>query len=199
MLLYGASGHAKVIIDCLLSQQELILGIFDDDQSKKHLMGIEVLNYYSEIFHPEDEIIIAIGDNQTRQALTAKVEHSFGRIAHASAVVSERAIFGDGTVIFQNAVVQPGAKIGRHVIINTSATIDHDCVINDFVHVAPNATLCGSVAVGEGTLIGAGSIVIPNISIGSWVTIGAGSVITKNIPDNAVVVGNPSRIVRFNK
>jgi sugar O-acyltransferase (sialic acid O-acetyltransferase NeuD family) len=199
MLLYGASGHAKVIIDCLLSQQELIMGIFDDDKSKKHLMGIEIQHYYSEIYHPEEEIIIAIGDNKIRQSLATTVEHSFGRVAHTSAMVSEHAVYGDGTVIFQNAVLQSGASLGEHVIINTSATVDHDCHVGDFVHIAPNATLCGGVTIGEGTLIGAGSIVIPNVKIGKWVTIGAGSVITKNIPDNAIVVGNPSRIVRFNK
>ena len=51
----------------------------------------------------------------------------------------------------------------------------------------------------QGTLIGAGTVVIPGISIGKWATIGAGSVITKDVPDNAVVVGNPSRVVRVDE
>jgi sugar O-acyltransferase (sialic acid O-acetyltransferase NeuD family) len=199
MLLYGAGGHAKVIIDCLLSQQEQVSGIFDDDESIHHLMGIEVHNYYSEIVHTEDEIILAIGDNQTRKKLAGKISHSPGTVAHASAVISERATIGDGTVVFQHAVVQSGSAIGGHVIINTSASVDHDCAIGDFVHIAPGAILCGNVSVGEGTLIGAGTVIIPGINIGKWATIGAGSVITKDVPDNAMVVGNPSRVVRVDE
>lgn len=196
MLLYGAGGHCKVVIDCVLSQQESISAIFDDDESKGHLMGIEVHNYYSEIVHPEDAIIISVGDNRTRKQLVKKITHSFGSVAHDSAVVSERALIGDGTVIFHNAVVQSAANIGRHVIINTAATVEHDCSIEDYAHIAPGSILCGGVSVGEGSLIGAGTVVVPGISIGKWVKIGAGSVITKDIPDQAVVLGNASRIVR---
>jgi len=199
MLLYGASGHAKVIVDCLISQQEEITAIFDDDQKKDHLMGIQVHNYYSEIYHPEQELIIAVGDNKIRRTLANKIDHAFGKIFHASAMISEHAVINDGTVVFHNAVVQSGAVLGQHVIVNTSATVDHDCNIGDFVHVAPNATVCGGVTIGEGTLVGAGSTIIPNVTIGKWVTIGAGSVITKNIPDHALVVGNPCRIVKFDK
>lgn len=199
MLLYGASGHAKVIIDCLISQQEGIAAIFDDDPKKNHLMGIQVHNFYSEIYHPEQELIIAVGDNKIRKSLSEKVDHAFGRIFHSGAIISEHAVINEGTVVFQNAVVQSGASIGSHVIVNTSATVDHDCEIGDFTHIAPNATVCGGVSIGEGTLVGAGSIIIPNVKIGKWVTIGAGTIINKNIPDHAIVVGNPCRIVKFEK
>ena len=40
-------------------------------------------------------------------------------------------------------------------------------------------------------------VIIGNITIGNNVTIGAGSVVVKDVPDNAVVVGNPAKIVKF--
>ncbi|MFC0184902.1 DapH/DapD/GlmU-related protein [Pseudarcicella hirudinis] len=71
--------------------------------------------------------------------------------------------------------------------------------MEDFVHISPNACICGGVSIGEGTHIGAGAIVIQGISIGRWATIGAGAVIVKNVPDYAVVVGNPGKIIKYNK
>lgn len=199
MLLYGASGHAKVIMECLLSGQESVTAIYDDDKEKKHLLGIEILHYYSEIYHPEQKLIISIGDNKMRQKIADRVEHPFGQAIHQTAQISERAYFGSGSVAFHNSVVQTGAQVGDHVIINTAATVDHDCVLGDFVHVAPNATLCGSVDVGEGTLIGAGAVVLPNLKIGKWAVIGAGAVVTRDVPDNAVIVGNPGRVLKAKK
>ncbi len=197
MLLYGASGHAKVIMDCLFSTQEFVTAIFDDDKEKKHLMGIEILHYYTEIYLPNQKMIVSIGDNKTRRKIADIIEHSSGQAIHRTAQISEHAYFGDGSVAFHNSVIQSGAHIGDHVIINTSATVDHDCVVDNFVHIAPKATLCGSVKVGEGTLIGAGATVLPGIKIGKWAVAGAGAVINKNVPDFAVVVGNPGRILRI--
>lgn len=54
-------------------------------------------------------------------------------------------------------------------------------------------------SIGDNVNIGANSIIIGKITIGNNVTIGAGTLINKNIPDNAIVVGNPFRIVGFNE
>lgn len=53
--------------------------------------------------------------------------------------------------------------------------------------------------IGNNVTIYPHSIVIGNIHIGDNVTIGAGAVVTKDVPDNAVVVGNPARIIKYNE
>lgn len=198
MLLYGASGHGKVIIDCLESQEREIKGIFDDDLSKKDLSGYKVFGKYDADKFPEEEIIISIGNNETRKKVSEIINHKFGNSQHKSATVAKDVQLGEGTVIFHKSILQISVKIGKHVIINTASLIGHDCKIEDFVHISPNTTLCGSVTVGEGTLIGAGAVVIPNIKIGKWVIIGAGSVIIKDISEYSVVVGNPGRKINTN-
>ncbi|WP_234736347.1 acetyltransferase [Tellurirhabdus bombi] len=197
MLLFGASGHAKVIISCLEAYSIPVEGIFDDDVSKKSLWNIPVIGKYNPQFLPESNLIISVGYNAIRYQLAANSKHAFGQIVHPTVIIDKNASVGAGSVILQRAVIQTEVKIGRHVIINTSASVDHECVIGDFVHVAPNATLCGNVKVGEGTLIGAGAVVVPNLHIGRWATIGAGAVITRDIPDYAVVYGNPGRIIKY--
>lgn len=199
MLLYGASGHAKVIIDCLEASKVSINGIFDDDISKKYLLEYNVLGSYDNSLLKNNEIIIAIGNNHIRKRLSKEVKHQFGKTIHPTATIQRNVIIGEGSVIFHHAVVQSSSKIGNHVIVNTKASIDHDCIIHDYVHIAPNATLCGGIIVGEGALIGAGAVIIPNLKIGKWATVGAGAVVIRDVPNNAVVLGNPAIIIIKNR
>lgn len=196
MLLFGASGHAKVVIDCLRSFDEKIKSIFDDDISKKELSEITVIGKYDPKYGENEKIIIAVGDNKIRKEISGYIKHKFGRSFHKSAIIAKDVKIGAGSVIFHNSVIQSSVKIGKHVIVNTNASIDHDCVLGNFTHIAPNSTLCGGVKVGEGTQIGAGAVVIQNVKIGKWCSIGAGAVIIKDIPDYSVVVGNPGRIIK---
>lgn len=53
--------------------------------------------------------------------------------------------------------------------------------------------------VGERSFIGANATVIQGIKIGKDVVIGAGSVVINDVPDFAVVVGNPGKIIKYNK
>ena len=47
--------------------------------------------------------------------------------------------------------------------------------------------------------IGAGAIILPGVTIGENAIVGAGSVVTRDVEDNAIVVGNPARFVRYIK
>lgn len=53
------------------------------------------------------------------------------------------------------------------------------------------------ITIGNNVWIGGGVNVISGVNIGNNVVIGAGSVVTKDIPDNAVVVGNPARVIKY--
>lgn len=57
----------------------------------------------------------------------------------------------------------------------------------------------GRPIIGDNVSLGCNVTIIGDITIGNNVTIGAGTVVVKDIPDNAVVVGNPSRIIRYKK
>jgi acetyltransferase EpsM len=195
MLLYGASGHGKVVYDVLNGEVELF---FDDNDKLIEFLAIPVQKYDSGT-NSEKEIIITIGDNGLRYKVSKLVKHKFGQVIAASSTISTLSRIGIGSQILQGAIVQTDAFVGDHVIINTGASVDHDCVIGNFCHIAPQVTLCGNVQVGEGTLIGAGSTIIPGIKIGKWCTIGAGTVVINDIPDYAVVVGNPGKIIKINQ
>lgn len=198
MILFGASGHAKVIIDILEKNHILIEKIIDDNPKASHLFGIRVEK--NEENHSFDsEVIISIGNNKIRKIISEKYPFHYMRAIHPSAVISQHSEVKEGTVIMANVAINPSAVIGKHCIINTGVVVEHDCQIADFVHLSPNASLAGNVEVGEGTHIGIGASVIQGIKIGKWATIGAGAVVVRDVPDFAVVVGNPAKIIKENK
>jgi len=200
MILYGASGHAKVIIEILEHRGQPITGLVDADPHIKALLGYPVYPSFNDAaIDVNNQVIIAIGNNAVRKKLTAEITQAFGTAIHPSAILSSRCEVAPGTVVMAGVVVNSSVRIGSHVILNTNCGIDHDCVIGNYVHISPNATLAGNVTVGEGAHIGIGACVIQGIKIGNWATIGAGAVIINDVPDGAVVVGNPGRIIKYNK
>lgn len=196
MLLYGAGGHAKVIIDCLLSQKIEIQGLFDDKSDLVSLNGYDVLGPYDEKYMFDHKVVVAIGDNVIRENIVKKIKHKFGQAIHTSAIISNYSTVDEGSVVLHNVVLQSGSKIGKHCIINTRSSVDHDSVVEDFVHISPNVTLCANVKVGRGSHIGAGATVLPNMTIGKKCVIGAGAVITQNLPDYSLVVGVPGKVIK---
>jgi len=198
MYLYGASGHAKVIIDILELLRIPVDGLYDDNPEIKQLLSYPVLgSLKNQVKRPQLPFIISIGNNLVRKKIKELFPLVFANaLIHPEATISNRAVLGEGTVVMGHAIINADTRIGQHAIINTSASIDHDCTIGDFVHISPNATLTGGVTVGEGTMVGAGAVIIPYTKIGQWAVIGAGSVVTKNIPDYELWMGNPARFVR---
>ncbi|WP_405252745.1 NeuD/PglB/VioB family sugar acetyltransferase [Dokdonia sp. Asnod3-C12] len=195
MKIFGASGHGKVVNAIAINNDIVVDGFVDDNYEQDSYLGIPVNNVSK-----TDKIIIGIGNNAIRKILAYKYEHQWhNALLHKSASVSLQSQIGLGTVVMPHAVINEAYAIGNHCIINTAAVVEHDCIVKDFVHISPNVTLCGGVVIDEGTHVGAGSVVIPGIKIGKWCTIGAGTVVIRDIPDYAVVVGNPGRIIKYNK
>lgn len=192
MYLYGASGHAKVVIDILKASGRLVEGLIDDNEAVNELLGYPV-------FHNERElspVIISIGDNKTRKRIAEKLNTRFATAVYPDAVVSDSVVIGEGSVVMQGAILQACSVVGKHCIVNSGASVDHECVIGDYVHLSPHSTLCGNVTIGEGVWIGAGSVVLPGVKIGKWSIVGAGSVVCKDIPEHVLAVGNRCRVIK---
>ncbi|QEC52148.1 acetyltransferase EpsM [Anseongella ginsenosidimutans] len=179
MFLYGAGGHAKVILEILESRGILISGLLDDRDAISELFGYPVKKYKPGM--EIDHLLLAIGNNLVRKNLATEISTTYGTAIHPSAIISERSHIGEGSVVMAGAIISASAKIGRHCIINVNAVVDHDCRVADFAHVAPGACLCGGAEVGEGAWIGAGSVVKSGVRIGDWVQLAPGSVVLEDI------------------
>ncbi len=205
IFLYGASGHAKVIID-IIERAGLyrIVGLADDDPAR---LGTDLMGYpvrgpghrVTELFPLDTEVIVSIGRNDIRRAVAAALTALGYRLAtavHVRAALSRDVDIAPGSVVMAGAVINAGARLGPLAIVNTGAQIDHDCVIGPACHLAPASCLCGTVKIGAECLIGAGSVVLPNLTLGDRVTVGAGATVVRDLPDDATVVGTPARPLR---
>src|SRR5688572_235752 len=198
VILQGGGGHARVVLDVLLSEGIFVPALVDAKYTGD-LFGVPRMKEYDPFFERDAFVIVAIGDNAIRKRVAESTKHPFTNAIHRSAIISQHVTMGLGNMILHGAIVQAQTTINNHVIINTGAQVDHDCVIEDYAHIAPRVVLCGTVTVGSGTLIGAGATVIPGKKVGKWAIIGAGSVVTKDIPDYAIAVGNPARVIKINR
>ena len=192
--IYGASGHGKVIYTILRDSGVAVDAFIDANEALHACLGLSV-RHGEHFIVPEDELIIAIGNNATRQKIAGRLSARFLTAIHPTAIIDASVRMGEGTAVMQGTIVQVGAAVGRHAILNTGCAIDHDCELGDFVHISPRTTLCGQVSIGDLSWIGAGAVVKQCVRIGRGCIIGAGAVVLRDVPDGAMALGNPARIV----
>ncbi len=203
LVVFGAGGHAKVVIDTIERQgNHEIAGLLDDNIQRKgeRFFGYPVLGTRAElpalISAQLCHALVAIGDNAGRAAVAAYLDQLGWRFAsaiHPRASIGRGVNIGPGSVVMAGCVVNADAYLGRHVIVNTGATVDHDCRIEDAVHIAPGCHLCGGVRVGLGSLLGAGTTVTPGVRIGRRVIVGAGATVIRDVADGTKVSGSPAK------
>ena len=208
LVVVGASGHARVVIDAARQPGRYqIVGLVDTSLKPGTMVdGVEVVGTDDALAalaaeHPGLACVVAIGDNRRREQVMAAIaanhpEIDFAAVVHPAAVVPGGVAVGAGAFIAAGAVINPGARVGEHAIVNTGATIDHDAQIGAFASIGPNAALAGNVNVGRGATIGIAACAIPGTSIGAWAVVGAGAVVIRDVAPGETVVGVPARPLR---
>ena len=202
IFVFGASGHAKVVLDIIERQgRASIAMVVDDDPAARgrKLLGYAVAGGRDELLARGARaglVIVAIGANPPRSAVAAWLDSqgfAFASAIHPAAQIGREVRIAAGTVVMAGAVINPDTDVGMHCIVNTGASVDHDCTLGDAVHVAPGARLCGGVSVGAGAFIGAGAVIVPGRRVGAGAIIAAGAVVVKDVPERTVVAGNPAK------
>jgi len=205
ILVLGAGGHAKVLIDALKLRCIEILGLIEQEAptTSPYVLGLPIIGDHNKVFQYKPESILLVnglgttGNTDRRKILFLQFKnrgYKFSQVIHPSAVIGSEVELCEGAQIMAGAVIQAGARVGVNSIINTHASIDHDCVIGDHVHIAPGVALSGGVHIGNGCHIGTGATIIQNIHVGDNSLIGAGALVNHNIPANAKAIGVPARV-----
>ncbi|MDW5289374.1 acetyltransferase [Formosa sp. PL04] len=208
IVIIGASGHAKVIIDIIeLQNQFEIIGLVDTYKKKGEILyNYKILGTEKDLpilikEHDIDGGIIAIGDNWTRKKVYEEIEGIFSDFKyitaiHPHSVIGKNVKIGAGTVIMAGVIINSDAVIDRHSIINTKSSVGHDTIIKEFASVAPGVTIGGDVNIGKGTAISLGVNVLEGVTIGKYCVIGAGSLVNRNIKAKTLAYGIPAKIIK---
>ena len=138
--------------------------------------------YHLMIYYPEFVAVFQFrtgNKSATFKSLTAYSPYSF-KIFKSTKIKGGLVCYHPyGTVI--NA-----RSIGENFTFRNGLTVGNKYDNNEFIPV-----------IGDNVEVGANAIIIGDIRIGNNVTIGAGSVVVKDVPDNAIVAGNPARVLRI--
>ncbi len=206
LLIVGAGGHAKVVIDVVQqNQSHEIIGLIDtvnQDRWGSALYGIEILGGEQELFSYSSnthDVFIAIGTNQARQTIAANLTRKgfhIPSLIHPFTQISPTAKLGSGVLVMPGAIVNSDTVISDYCIINTSASVDHDCVAGEACHIAPGARVGGSCTIGARSWIGIGAAVRDHITIGNDCVVGAGAAVVHNIDSGLTVVGVPAKPIK---
>ena len=155
IVIIGAGGHGKVVLDAIHSQGIYdAVGFADDGLA----CGTEVLKNYKIIANSNDfaklrdfadYFIVAIGNNKIREGIYYNLKNILNPavIIHPKAVVANDAVIMSGAVILANSVVSSQCFIGENTIVNAGVIVDHESKIQSHVHLS------------VGTIVGCNSIV----------------------------------------
>jgi sugar O-acyltransferase (sialic acid O-acetyltransferase NeuD family) len=202
VLVFGASGHGKVVADVARAAGLELVGFVDDDAAKQEraLWSLPVMAWSDCVSRRRSlgspAVALGIGDNAVRQRCRDRVladGFELVTVVHPSAVVARTARLERGTVVMALAAVNPDAQVGEGAILNTGSVVEHDCRLGRFVHLSPNCALGGGVTIGDRTHLGLGSVALPLVTIGADVRVGAGAVVHRPVADGLTVAGVPAR------
>ncbi|MCA9242603.1 MAG: acetyltransferase [Phycisphaerales bacterium] len=208
VLILGAGGHARVVLD-ILQQAGLCEPVgFLDNNADIHgrrvdglpvIGGIDALADIAKREHA-DGVIVAIGDNGARRGLARQVDQIGLKLIsaiHPAATLAHNATIGRNVVIAAGAIVCANCQIGDSVILNTGCIVDYQTMVGEGSHICPGVRVAGRAKVEAGAFLGIGSTVVPGVTIGYESVIGAGAVVIEDVSPMATVVGIPATPIKL--
>ena len=206
ILIYGASGHSKVVcatVEAIGNYQ--IIGLLDDDPTKHgtFVCSYPIIGGRGQLVRLFDSgvthVFIAVGDNQQRIELghmLAEYGFEVPTLVHPTAICLRSSTIGAGTFVGPFAWVGGDVVIGSDAIINLGSVVAHDCGIGSGAQLTARVVLGGGAQIGEKAFLGLSATVLPQIKVGAQTIVGAGAVVTRDLPNDVTAVGVPARIVK---
>jgi len=128
-------------------------------------------------------------------------------------VILKDAVIGNNCNICAHTLIENDVLVGNDVTIKSGVYLWDGIVIEDKVFIGPCVAFSNDkrprskqyperflkTIIKKNASIGANATILPGLTLGENCMVGAGAVVTRDVPDNAVVVGNPAKIIKYIK
>ena len=161
IIIIGAGGHGRVVIDAALSNPDLEVIGFLDDGDIEDVLGVSRIGKISDMEKfKEFKFHIAIGNNILRKELSEKIKvENLITIVHPTAYISRDVEMGKGCFIGANVVLNSKSRLENSVIVNTGSIIEHDSILENYSHLSYGVLLGSKVTIKEDVYIEMGEII----------------------------------------
>jgi len=200
LIIIGAGGFAKSVLESIDLVTYEIVGFIDSFKEGTHQNLPILSNSIRNIDDKTDySYFVAIGEPKDRAKWLDELSNyklDIITVIDPTALISKTAILGSGVYIGKMSIINSDTHLADGTVINTRSLIEHGNKIGYCSNISTNVVLNGDVRVGRMTFVGSCTVVNGQISIGDNSIIGSGSVVIRDIPNNVVVVGSPTRIIK---
>jgi len=199
IIVYGAGGHGKTLVDLLRILPDYdLLGFVDDTcPPGAQVMGLPVLggsealpwlrargvtravNGVGGIGHVELRLMIF--DRLTAAGFTCPA------LVHPRAVVDFSARLDEGVQLLALSYVGAESYVGFGSVLNAGAIVTHDCRLGRVVNLSPGAALAGGVTLADYAQVGMNATINMNITIGTRSRVGNGATIKADVPPETII------------
>ncbi len=207
-VIMGAGSYGEVYANYLLESGVEIIGFIDSNQDLKgkYIQGKIVFGNREELYHLKEScgveaVYCSIGNNHDRVELfefALSLGFKIPNFIHPTAIVSESIILEDGSYVLAGSIIMPEVKVCKYSMISMGVKIAHHTIIESGSFISTGVNIGANIVLKEKSFVGIGATVMTGVhEIGRNSTIGAGAVVIRNVPDNAVVAGNPAKVLKY--
>lgn len=209
-IIIGAGNYGEVYLAYLKEANINVIG-FLDDNTELHghiIQGIPVLGGVDLLCTLKatdgvQNVYCPIGNNSTRVRILSfakELGYNIPNFIHNSVkLISQVDVASEGVYILPKVEIMPYTKIDKYVMISMGVNIAHHSQLSQGVFISTGVNLGANIIVSENSYIGIGATIMTGVNkLGNNCLIGAGSVVISDVPSNAVMIGVPAKILKYN-
>lgn len=181
-----------------LDRDDKLIGTNIDDVP---VIGDESLLEKSEYKSKIDSVFCPIGNNNVRRKILSKAKeigYNIPSFIHSSVILHDTVKIGTGVYILPGTVVMPHVIIKDYCMISMGVKLAHHSILDEGTFLSTGVNFGANIHACQDAYVGIGATIMTGVKkIGTSCLIGAGSVVIRDVEDNAVVVGNPAKFLKY--
>ena len=206
LVIYGAGGLGREILSLInrdYKNEWETIGFIDDGLKEgTYVEGLPIFPKSVLVSHGYEKLAVVFGiaDPKIKKKIYFEINNIenlvFPKIISKSAIIDEKALIEEGTVIADNCWVSINARIGSFCFLNVGNVIGHDVKISNFSSFMPLSSISGFVEIGECTLVGARSFILQGLKIEDNCVVGAGCSLFFSLKEGDTAITSPPHVIK---